>query len=53
MMDTVDEYLKIYSKEGHNSLKQVTDFLAGWLINHIQESDQNTEITQKNKEQRK
>lgn len=39
MIDTVDDYVKIYNKEGHSSLKQVTNLLTFWLINHIQESD--------------
>lgn len=39
MIDTVNDYVKIYNKEGHDSLKQVTNLLTFWLINHIQESD--------------
>ena len=39
MIDTVDDYVKIYKKEGHDSLKQVTNLLTYWLFNHIQESD--------------
>jgi hemerythrin len=39
MIDTVEGYVKIYNKEGHNSLKQVTNLLEFWLINHIKESD--------------
>ncbi len=39
MIDTINDYVKIYNKEGHDSLKQVTNLLTYWLINHIQESD--------------
>lgn len=39
MIDKVEEYVAIYNIEGHNSLKQVTNLLTYWLINHIQESD--------------
>jgi hemerythrin len=39
MIDKVEEYVDIYNVEGHNSLKQVTNLLTYWLINHIQESD--------------
>ena len=39
MIDTVDDYVKIYEKQGHDSLKQVTNLLTFWLFNHIQESD--------------
>lgn len=39
MMDQVEEYVSIYNREGHDSLKQVTNLLTFWLINHIQESD--------------
>jgi len=39
MIDTVDDYVRIYEKQGHDSLKQVTNLLTFWLFNHIQESD--------------
>lgn len=39
MIDTVEDYVKIYNKQGHDSLKQVTNLLEFWLINHIKESD--------------
>ena len=39
MIDKVEEYVAIYNIEGHDSLKQVTNLLTYWLINHIQESD--------------
>jgi hemerythrin len=39
MIDKVEEYVTIYNREGHDSLKQVTNLLTYWLINHIQESD--------------
>lgn len=39
MIDKVEEYVEIYNIEGHDSLKQVTNLLTYWLINHIQESD--------------
>ncbi|PKG83777.1 hemerythrin [Colwellia sp. 75C3] len=39
MMEQVEEYVSIYNREGHDSLKQVTNLLTFWLINHIQESD--------------
>lgn len=39
MIDKVEEYVTIYNKEGHDSLKQVTNLLTFWLINHIQEAD--------------
>ncbi len=39
MIDTVEDYVKIYNEQGHDSLKQVTNLLTFWLINHIKESD--------------
>jgi len=39
MIDIVEDYVQIYNKEGHDSLKQVTNLLEFWLINHIKESD--------------
>ncbi|QBG35664.1 bacteriohemerythrin [Litorilituus sediminis] len=39
MIDAVDGYVKIYQEQGHESLKQVTNLLEFWLINHIKEAD--------------
>ncbi|GAA0810571.1 hypothetical protein GCM10009111_01720 [Colwellia asteriadis] len=39
MIDKVEEYAHIYNEQGHDSLKQVTNLITFWLINHINESD--------------
>ncbi len=39
MINQTEEFVRIYQEKGHDSLKEVSDFLTHWLINHINGTD--------------
>lgn len=39
MIAQVKEFSALYDKNGHNALKEVSEFLTVWLINHINGTD--------------
>jgi hemerythrin len=39
MIKQVNVFVSLYDQQGHDALEQVSDFLANWLINHINGTD--------------
>ncbi|MGL1956790.1 MAG: bacteriohemerythrin [Colwellia sp.] len=39
MINQVEKFVKIYQEKGHDSLKEISEYLTAWLINHINGTD--------------
>ena len=39
MIDQVGKFAEIYQEKGHDSLKEISEYLTVWLINHINGTD--------------
>ncbi len=39
MIEQVNKFVELYNKKGHNALKEISDYLTVWLINHINGTD--------------